>query len=142
MVFQHSGFGMVIVDAASNRITHANLAFARMHGYTEAELINQPIVEMFASAVRPDVARFVQLANEKGHYAFDSLHVRKNGSTFPCALGVTASKDKDGRVMFRTATCVDTTERTQMEAQLRLWAEAVSYTHLDVYKRQGEMSCS
>ena len=127
MVFQHSGFGMVIVDAASNRITHVNLAFARMHGYTEAELINQPIVEMFASAVRPDVARFVQLANEKGYYAFDSLHVRKNGSTFPCALGVTASKDKDGRVMFRTATCVDTTERTQMEAQLRLWAEAFEH---------------
>ncbi|HMV21300.1 MAG TPA: PAS domain S-box protein [Rhodocyclaceae bacterium] len=121
-VFENAGWGMVIAEAQTNRITHVNAAYAHMHGQTIDELLGCNLIESYAPEVRASVPEHARQTHEKGHHIFESVHVRKDGSTFPCQIDVTAYKDAKGTVLFRAATVEDITERKALENRLHLWA--------------------
>jgi len=128
-VFQNAGWGMVIVDAQTNLITHANAAYAAMHGFSVADMIDKNLIESYAPSVRASIPEHARQTHEKGHHVFESMHIRKDGSIFPVLIDVTAFKDSEGKVLFRAATVEDITERRKIEGQLHLWAEAFQHAY-------------
>jgi PAS domain S-box-containing protein len=94
--FAHAKWGVVMGDAEGRRLIAVNRAFAEMHGHTVEELVGMPILDVFAPEVRDEVPERIRRANEEGHYAWETLHVRKDGSVFPVLIDVTTVRDETG----------------------------------------------
>jgi PAS domain S-box/diguanylate cyclase (GGDEF) domain len=89
----------------------------------------------YVPEVRDTIAEHIRLANSTGHYIFESIHLRKDGSQFPALIDVTVYKDKQGKIIFRAATVEDISERKRTDAELRLAASVFANTH------EGVMVC-
>ena len=118
-IFQQAGWGMVIADPDTHALTHVNPAFAHLHGYTVPEMIGMHLSDVFAKDSLEDLPQHAEIVHDRGHYVYECIHRRKDGSVFPCLSDVTAFKDATGRVLFRAATFEDITERRLVELRLR-----------------------
>jgi PAS domain S-box-containing protein len=118
-VFEHAEWGITVDSANGDTFELLNPAFARMHGYTVEELAGKPLLTVFAPETHADVPPNLQLAHEKGHHFWESVHVRKDGSRFPVSLDVTAVRDDRGQVLYRVVNAQDITERQQAADALR-----------------------
>ena len=118
-IVKNAGWGMVITDPNTNIMTYVNPAFAHMHGYELGEMDGMNLAETFAPESRSALPALARAAHDKGHLFYESVHVRKNGTVFPCQTDVTVFKDAGGQVLFRAATFEDITERKRTEESLR-----------------------
>jgi len=118
-VFEHAGWGVVIGSADGKTLEMVNPAFAKMHGYTVEELIGGSISDVFAPDCRAEVLDQIRIAHEKGRHAFESRHIRKDGTIFPVLIDITAVKDEEQRVLYRVSNVQDITERKRVEEALR-----------------------
>jgi PAS domain S-box-containing protein len=115
-IFEHAKLGIVVVRPESERLELMNPAYAAMHGYTVAELRGRPVADVFAPEVRGVVIAEFAVAHEVGHHIFESIHLRRDGTTFPVQIDVTAVKDEHGQVLYRVANVQDISERKAQEA--------------------------
>ncbi len=118
-IFEYAGWGIVISDQAGKNFAMMNPAFARMHGYAPAELIGSPILSIFSPECREEAARQIRMANEKDHYSFESVHLRKDGSTFNVQINITTVRDETGAFQYRIVNVQDITEQQAMVERLR-----------------------
>jgi len=118
-IFEHAEWGIVIGSANGAHIELANPAFARQHGYSPEELIGLPIAALFAPEKREQFLNQIGSNDEPSHQTFESRHLRKDGSTFPVLIDITALKDDLGQVAYRVANVQDITEHKQAEAALK-----------------------
>jgi two-component system, cell cycle sensor histidine kinase and response regulator CckA len=118
-IFDHAAWGMDITDVDRSVILSVNPACAKMHGYAVDEMVGMDLLQIFAPEDRGDVPIYARIAQERGHHSYESTHLRKDGTSFPCWTDVTTFTGDDGRPQFRAANLVDLTERKQMEAMLR-----------------------
>ena len=138
-VFQVSSWGMVVVDAGTNRITNANTAFARVHGFDDDGLLGTNIFDLFPPEQRDRAIACSREAAETGAAAFESERLRKDGSRFPCRIRVTQCRDAAGRAIFRAATVEDITERIRAETELRRHRDSLERT---VQARTADLSAA
>lgn len=117
-LFKYAGWGMVIVDPETDRIKSVNPSFAIMHGYKMAEMDDMNLEDLFAPESRADLPRYARIVHEKGHYVYESLHQRKDGSVFPCLSSVTVIKDESDEIIFRATNCEDITEQKAADSAL------------------------
>lgn len=117
--FEHAGLGLVLCDPALDTLNYVNPAFARMHGYTVAELTGRPVADMFPPELHDAANCNVALAHEKGQHMFETWHARKDGSRFPVQIDITAVKDDAGKVLYRVASIQDISERHAAVSALR-----------------------
>jgi PAS domain S-box-containing protein len=115
LVFQHSSWGVLIIDGESQRISGANPAFERMHGYEPGEMLGMTVEENIAPASRHQHAVQQALIDRDGRVVFESLHLRKDGSTFPVLIDATSVKEAGGSVRYRIANHLDLTEHHATE---------------------------
>jgi diguanylate cyclase (GGDEF)-like protein/PAS domain S-box-containing protein len=118
-VFEHAGWGMVIVDAQTNSITRVNFAYAQTHGYTKDELLGCNVFDNYPPEIRDQVMEYLEIVHKAGFHRFESMHLRKDGTRFPCQIDVSAFRDDTGKVTFLAATIEDITERRRVEDALR-----------------------
>jgi PAS domain S-box-containing protein len=118
-IFQYAEWGMVVADPATNRLLNVNHAFAEMHGYTGEEMTGMNLAETFAPESRSMLPEYVRLVNEQGYFTYESLHLRKDGTTFPALTSVTAFNDNTGRLLYHAANVIDITDRKLAEEILR-----------------------
>src|SRR5690606_35852348 len=90
-----------------------------MHGYTVEELIGKDISIVFAPEERADLAEHIRMAHEKGHHIFESVHIRKDGTLFPCMVDATAVKNSAGEVLYRITSVQDISERRHAEGPIQ-----------------------
>ncbi len=118
-IFEYAEWGVGIGSADGKTHEMINPAYARMHGYTVEELIGKPIMDIYAPEARAELSEHLHLAEEQGHHAFESVHIRKNGSKFPVIVDMTAVKDKQGHVLYRAVNIQDISERKHAQEALR-----------------------
>lgn len=109
--------GLFISDL-DGKITYTNFAAAEMHGYQEQELLGQTISTLIPPDLRKPVS-LEDLSSWKG-LTRASLHLRKDGSTFPAQLISEIVKDARGEPCAIVTGCEDITERKQAEQRQRL----------------------
>ncbi len=115
----HAGWPVVIVDPRDSTLHLVNRAFADMHGYTVDELNGSSLADLCAPESRAELPAHRRAIHEKGNHVYESVHMRKDGSRFPCRCHGTAFKDAHGQVLFRAGTFQDLTKFKQAEAVLR-----------------------
>ena len=118
-VFLHAAFGIAIIDSVRQLVQFANPAFARMHGYSGAEITGKRLLALVA----PEDAGMWEEANRiisgTGHHVFEWTHLRKDGTQFPCSVDMTAVRDPQGLPLYWFASFKDITDRRRAEAALR-----------------------
>jgi PAS domain S-box-containing protein len=118
-IFAQATWAVALADPADDTLQAANAAFAGMHGYTIEELLGKPLANVFAPEFQSEATRHVQAAHEKGDYVYESIHVRKDGTRFPCLTHVTTFKDAHGKVRCRASTFQDISDLKRAEEELR-----------------------
>lgn len=119
-VFEQAEFGLAYGDIATNTILAVNPAFARQRGYTVDELIGRSIAVVYTPEERLAMAARFPVIDQAGHLVYESVHLRKDGTTFPVLMQVTVIKDTEGRPISRVAYAQDITEQKQAEEALRM----------------------
>ena len=111
-------WGVVVLSADGTALELMNPAFVQMHGYTVEELTGRPIADVIASAERSKLPEYTRIINEKGHYIYESMHIRKDGSVFPVLVDAAAVKDDTGKVLYRAVHVRDVSEQKRQEEAL------------------------
>jgi PAS domain S-box-containing protein len=118
-LFQHAGWGVAMTEPETHRLLAVNPAFARMHGYSVEELLGRPLSDCLVPESRFELTGDSAAARGDGHHQYEAIHVRKDGSRFPCLTESTEFRDESGKVIHCAANFQDITERKRYEAELR-----------------------
>jgi PAS domain S-box-containing protein len=118
-IFKNVQWGVAAVNVRGTRYELMNPAFAKMHGYTEDELYTKSIYDIFTPEAREDLHEQIKIVNEKGHHAFESMHIRKDGTVFPVLIDATAIKNESGDVLYRAFNVQDISIRKMAQQALQ-----------------------
>src|SRR5208282_5641293 len=83
-------------------------------------------------------SQLARITDEKGHHAYESIHIRKDGSCFPVLTDVTAYKDRDGNVLYRAANFQDITDRKRAQTELQKSNDRLTELLHDTEQRSRE----
>ncbi len=117
-IFEHAKWGIMVSGTESSSLDMMNPAFADLHGYTVEELTGKPLPVLVEKSGRDDVSAHFMVAHEKGHHTFESLHLRKDGSTFPVILDVTVVGEKNDAAAYQIVNVQDISARKDVENQI------------------------
>jgi PAS domain S-box-containing protein len=122
-IFLNAEWGIAVSSADGSRIEEMNPAFARMHGYSVAELTGQAMDIVFPTEHGPQRRDHVELNNKQLHRRFDAMHKHRDGHLFPVAVDATTVRAADGAVLYRVMNVQDVTELRQAQEQMRIATE-------------------
>ena len=114
-------FGIVVSDPATAQITNINQAYARMVGYSPAEIIGSTGAQLVAPSGWAAAAEAVRMLRERGHHTFEIDLLRKDGSTFAVLIATSTVPTPSGSAV-RISSVIDISERKRLE-QARADAE-------------------
>jgi PAS domain S-box-containing protein len=114
-IFQQAGFGVAILVNDGKTILEVNSTFAHMHGYEPQELRDQSFAELVDGASSYEEAR----QRTEDHAVYESLHKRKDGSSFHALTDMTVFREAAGEPLFRAAYFADISDRKRVELNLR-----------------------
>ena len=118
-IFQHTQWGVAVSKGNSSNFEMVNEAYARMHGYAIRELDGAPIAQIFTPKFRVQLPQIMARIHEEGMFSFEATHVRKDGSTFPTLVTVSAIKDLMGQTLYRVGNVIDITTIKETEQALQ-----------------------
>lgn len=118
-IFRTSAWGVAIVDSVRGLIQLANPAFARMHGYEPDQMTGMPMIDTFAPESASQLPHVVDIINARDHLMYESVHIRKDGTRFPCMTDVTLVRDPQGLPLYRFGYFQDITNQKRAEEELR-----------------------
>jgi PAS domain S-box-containing protein len=118
-IFRNARWGTAVVSVLSDTFELINPEYASMHGYTVEELTGQPITTVFAPETRGELLSYKSIVHDKGHFVYDSVHIRKDGSRFPVNIDITTVYDEAGIPTYRIISVTDISERKKAEESLR-----------------------
>jgi PAS domain S-box-containing protein len=111
-LFEHARDIILVIDADDGRIIDANSAAERAYGYGRDELLAMTIYDL-----RPDpaiVTQQMRIADAQG-ILFDTLHKRRDGSTFPVEVSSRGETMSGRRCLFSIIR--DVSERKRFESE-------------------------
>lgn len=85
-LFRNEFRALAVIDASCERLLAVNDEFARLHGYEAAAMAGESLRTISPERNTPHAMAAVSKLRELGHYVFDVLHRRTDGSVFPCRV--------------------------------------------------------
>ena len=107
----------VCITDHRNNILFVNQAFLNTYGYTEEEMIGQPI-----DIVNPSVGKVRRVLDDtlRGGWQGELTNRKKDGTEFPIFLSTSVVHDENGQAIALVGVTTDITERKKIERELRL----------------------
>ena len=110
----------VFIVSTEGRILYANEAAVRGYGYDRAELSGMLLERLRAIAPGPaEQGDLYQALAERGVWAGESIHRRKDGFTFPAHVTWSLIRDDGGREVGLAVAARDLSEDRRVEEHLR-----------------------
>jgi PAS domain S-box-containing protein len=118
-IFEHAGWGVIILSADSLVLEAVNPAFARMHGYEPPELIGQPLDVVLSADARAEARPLADVVRRTGRRVYESVHMDRSGREVPVLMDITAVRDDDGTLLYFAGNVQDLSERRRAEDHVR-----------------------
>ena len=118
-IFQLARIPITISGHDDLKLDMVNPAFFQLYGYDAGDLNNMRFEEVFDPEYREDLVRHLARADLSGHHVFESRHLRRDGSSFPVIVDISAVKDPHGDLLYRVINVQDITEQKKAEEALR-----------------------
>lgn len=137
LLFQATSRGIAVTDPRTMLLEAVNPAYAAMHGGTVDDFVGTPVARLLApgSAARlPDLAARLEGG---GLVAYESEHVRADGTVFPAAVEVMATRDAGGGEPHWLAWVEDLTKRRQAEREIARHADELARSNADLDRFAG-----
>ena len=119
--------GISITDLVG-RFTFVNPAFLDSVGYTEEEVLGQPVAIVNSPKNPPGLQDELRAATARGGWTGELYNRRKDGTDFLLALTSAPVRDAEGHVIALMGVSSDSTERRRGEEQTRLLQETLRRT--------------
>ncbi|MFA5215905.1 PAS domain S-box protein [Sulfuricurvum sp.] len=119
-IFKQAQWGIAMHVGKSNTFELTNAAFHKLYGYTTQEMSKLSVPDLFASESLPILPMIQKEAFEKGYVAFESIHKRKDGSTFPVSVELIVIKNEEDEILYHIANIWDLTQKKEAEDRLML----------------------
>lgn len=130
-IFSNAKVGIAVCNAIDNRLEMVNPAFAAIHGYEPHELIGTSPEKVFAPECMLRLYEHEQILScGINDIAFETTHIRKDGSQVQVSVHITVIKDELGTVKQRIANIQDITERKVNEKKIQYMAHHDALTGL------------
>ncbi|MFN0246653.1 MAG: ATP-binding protein [Kofleriaceae bacterium] len=113
-LFEHARDIILVIDADDGRIVDVNAAAERAYGYRRDELLAMTIFDL-----RPDpgiVSQQMRIADTQG-ILFDTLHKRRDGSTFPVEVSSRGENMSGRRCLFSIIRDISDRKRFESERE-------------------------
>jgi PAS domain S-box-containing protein len=107
---------VLFIQAQSGRILEANAAAVAAYGYTREALLGMNVYDLRAPHARAAIVGQMEHA-EAGGALFETVHLRKDGSSFPVEVSSIGATIEDSRVLLSVVR--DITERKRAEEQIQ-----------------------
>ncbi len=125
--FHFSPQPVAITGADNQTILLVNPACAQLYGYAVEEMIGMPVQDVFAPEAREQMERDIQRANTErrgsepgnSHRVYETVHARRDGTTFPVSLNIHQAQDANGGAAYRVIYVQDITEKRDLLTSLR-----------------------
>ncbi len=118
-VFDHAGFGMIVLTPGKLTMDHVNPAFAAMHGYSLEELKGKSYSTLVDPELWPAKSAKFDGSSAQDHFLGETVHVGKSGAKFPALIDFTVVRNEQKMVLYYTGYCSDISERKRTEEELR-----------------------
>ncbi|MDP4291892.1 MAG: transporter substrate-binding domain-containing protein, partial [Bacteroidota bacterium] len=118
-IFENSKWGVFIANNEDKTIDVMNPAFASMHGYGRDEIKEKTHISKFSFSPEQKILDEIQMALDKGHYIFESTHVRKDGSPFPVQVDISTFKKNNDESESIIVNVQDITHRKKREEEIK-----------------------
>jgi nitrogen fixation negative regulator NifL len=113
---ERSSDGIEVVDPETGRFLDVNETACRDSGYTREEYLALSVSDVDPAVDRATFLRNTETLRQSGFLAWESVHRRKDGSTFPVEVNIRhVELDRS----YLIASVRDVTERKQLEEQVR-----------------------
>ena len=116
LLSEHAGEIFMFLRRHDMKIIDANDAALRAYGYSRDELLDLDVYHLRAPEGRADLQSFLAKVDAEGYGTTETVHLRKNGTTFPAEVSVQATVINGERIHL--AIVRDMTERRRIEAEL------------------------
>jgi PAS domain S-box-containing protein len=118
-IVESSGDAMVTKNL-DGVITSWNRSAERLFGYTEGEAIGQHITMLVPANLRQEEATILErLRRGERVEHFETIRVRKDGTTLDVSLTISPVRNREGRVVGASKVARDITQQKQAERALR-----------------------
>jgi PAS domain S-box-containing protein len=142
--FALAGDIFLLLDPAGG-IVEANEAAVAAYGYSRDELLAMTLRDLRAPERRAEIERDLAAAARPGGVQFETVHQRRDGSTFP--VEVRSSSLEIGGALYRQKVVRDISERkraeaalTEQMAELRRWHQAALGREERILALKGEVN--
>jgi PAS domain S-box-containing protein len=120
-VFEHSTFGLTLIDRSSLRYVTTNAAFQAMMGYSDAELRERTAMDISLDADKERSRTLLTELNEgkRQHYVIVKQYRRKDGTLMWGESFVSVIPGSDAKPLMFLGSTVDISERKRAEDALQ-----------------------
>jgi|AGTN01.2.fsa_nt_gi PAS domain S-box/PAS domain S-box/PAS domain S-box len=117
--FTHCAHGIGLSHPPTGTLAVCNPAYARMLGYTVEELAGAKIFSIYHPSQHEMLREQMEIAEATGHARYETVMLRKDGSTFPAQMDLVGVHDGHGNLIYRVGTLQDISERKTAENEVQ-----------------------
>lgn len=125
-ISDQANYGTAITDL-EGVLLYVNEAFARKHGWKQAELTGNNLFIVHNEEQKPQIQELLSLLKRDGEFKTQEVwHTRRDGSVFPTLMTAKVIYDNHNVPQFMSATVIDISEKKAQEERIRLQHERLN----------------
>jgi PAS domain S-box-containing protein len=130
---------MIVAMDVNGIVTSVNDSFEKVYGWRREEIVGKSIECIVPENLREEIRERLKLVAAGGHFTYDALRMKKDGSRIWVNMTVSPVEDANGKVTHLSSIAKDITEEKLAEAEIRLKNEVIENLHeLVVISKQDD----
>ncbi len=118
-IFLHAKWGIAISQSNGFYYHQVNPEFAKMHGYDVHDIEKKmELTDLFVEEERTRAREIIAEIEQAGHFVWESIHKRKDGSSFPVLIDASLIRDNEGFPAYRAVSIQDISQIKTLERKL------------------------